>query len=62
MRGLDQRTSKVPSSFEILRFNFEYDFTGLFDADGISGSCGACGRHFEHPWPLSGRLSAAGEA
>jgi len=62
MRGLGQKTSKVPSSFEILRFYFEYDFTGLFDPEGTWGSCHACGSHFEHQWPLSGRLSADGEA
>lgn len=62
MRGLGQKTSKVPSSFEILRFYFEYSFSGIFDPEGTWGCCLACGSHFEHQWPLSGRPSADGEA
>lgn len=34
MRGWDQKTSRVPASFDILSFNPEEDFMGLFDAGG----------------------------
>ena len=38
MRGLGQKTSKVPSSFEILRFYFEYNLSDIFDPEGTWGS------------------------
>lgn len=59
MRGLDQKASKVSSSFDFVSFNIEYHFVGLCGHSG-TGTLPACRRRFEHQWPLSESVSCRG--